>query len=139
LVEQKKRAKMKKQTLVLLIFILVSLIFFTACAVDPSVRAGAWEGSTPYGDFTFYITDDGTAIEDVSYAIKCNEIGDNGYSFEMGPPYKLDGRQLEFEIAIGGQMSIAKWTGKFSADGKTLKGELNLFADSCITDFEITR
>jgi hypothetical protein len=130
---------MTKQTLTSLKSILALLAFLTACAADPSVRAGSWKGSTPYGDFTFYITDDGTAIEDVSYAIKCNEIGDNGYSFQMGPPYKLDGRKLEFEIAIGGQMSIAKWTGKFSADGKTLKGELNLFADSCITDFEITR
>jgi len=37
------------------------------------------------------------------------------------------------------RIRIATWTGKFSPDGKTLSGEFSLFADSCVTDFEITR
>jgi hypothetical protein len=131
--------KMKKQSVAFFLSILSILTFLSACGADPSKRAGAWEGSTEYGDFTFYITDDGTAIEDVSYLFKCNGIRANDYSFQMGAPYRLDGRRLEFEIAIGGQMSIAKWTAEFSTDGKTLIGELSLLADSCTTDFEITR
>ena len=119
--------------------VLIILTLLAGCEADPSVRAGAWEGSTPYGDFTIYITDDGTAIEDVSFSFQCRGNSTNDSSFRMGDPHPLDGRKLEFGAWLAGQVPIVDWTGEFSADGKTLSGELSLFADSCVTDFEITR
>ena len=119
--------------------LLFMLVLLTGCAADPSVRAGAWEASTPYGDFTFYISDDGVAIEDVSYAIQCKGNWTDDSNFRMGDPRPLDGRKLDFGLYLTGQMPIAVWTGEFSADGKTLSGELDLFAGSCATDFEISR
>lgn len=119
--------------------VLFALTLLAGCGADPSVRAGAWEGSTPYGDFTIYITDDGTAIEDVSYSVECGDNWTNDENFRMGDPYPLDGRKLDFGVYIAGQVPVAVWNGEFSADGKTLSGELSLFADSCVSDFKITR
>jgi hypothetical protein len=109
------------------------------CGADPSVRAGAWKSSTPYGDFTIHITADGTAIENVSFSVKCGDNSTDDKNFRMGDPHKLDGRKLDFGVWLAGQVPIVIWKGKFSADGKTLSGKLSLFADSCVTDFEITR
>jgi hypothetical protein len=120
----------------LLVILLVPL---AGCGANPSVRAGAWEGSTPYGDFTFYITEDGTAIEDIAYSVRCGENWTDDSNFRMGEPYPLDGRKLDFGVWLAGQVPMAVWKGEFSADGKTLSGELSLFADLCVTDFEITR
>lgn len=120
--------------------VLVLLTLLAGCGgADPSVRAGAWEGSTPYGDFIIYITSDGTAIEDVSYSFQCQGNSTNESSLRMSEPYPLEGRQLEFGAWLAGQVPVVTWTGEFSADGKTMRGELSLFADSYVTDFEITR
>ncbi|OFW66748.1 MAG: hypothetical protein A2Z12_09075 [Actinobacteria bacterium RBG_16_68_21] len=110
-----------------------------ASEASPEVRAGVWEGSTPFGDFAFFITADGTAIEDVDYSVHCEGNWTDDSSFLMGDPMPLDGRQLQFGVTLAGQVPIATWTGEFSADGTTLTGELSLFADSCNTEFEIAR
>jgi hypothetical protein len=119
--------------------LVIMAVFLVGCGADPSVRAGAWQGSTPYGDFTIYISEDGTHIEDVSYSVQCKGNSNNDGNFRMGDPYPLDGRKLDFGVWVAGQIPIAVWEGKFSADGKTLSGVLSLFADSCITNFEISR
>jgi len=120
--------------------VVMLLAFVAACgAADPSVRAGAWAGSTQYGDFTIYITDDGTAVEDIEYSVRCGENWTDDSNFRMSEPYPLDGRKLDFGVYLAGQLPIAVWTGEFSADGKSLGGELHLFADACTADFEITR
>jgi hypothetical protein len=118
--------------------LIILLTLVAGCEADPSVRAGAWEGSTPYGDFTIYITDDGTAIEDASFSFRCEGNLINDRSFRMGDPYPLDGRNLKFGVLSAGVVPFVVWTGEFSADGKTLSGELSLLG-GCVTDFEITR
>lgn len=120
--------------------VVILLAFVAACgAADPSVRAGAWDGSTPYGDFTIYITDDGTAIRDVAYSVRCGDNWTDDSNFRINEPYPLDGRKLDFGAYLAGQVPMVVWTAEFSSDGKTLSGELSLFAGGCVADFEITR
>ena len=122
------------------IFLTLFAIFILAgCDTDPSVRAGAWQCATQYGDFTLYITDDGTAVKDVKYSVNCFDNGTDDGNFTMGEPWPLDGRKLNFGVYMSGQVPLVVWKGKFSTDGKTLTGEMSLFWGNCVTDFKITR
>jgi len=128
-----------KKYLFLILLLVIGSILLTACSAGKKVRAGAWHGSTEYGDFTFYISEDGKAIEDVDYSVNCGENWTDDSNFKMGEPRELDGDKLDFGLWIAGQVPVAVWEGEFSADGKTLTGTLSLFAGLCVTDFEITR
>lgn len=128
-----------KKPVLLILAVLIGSILLTACGTSKTVRAGAWHGSTEYGDFTFYISEDGKAIEDVDYSVNCGENWTDDSNFTMGEPRELDGNKLDFGLWIAGQVPVAIWEGEFSADGKTLSGTLSLFAGLCETDFEITR
>ena len=119
--------------------LMILLVLLVGCGADPSVRAGAWEGSTEYGDFTLLISEDGKAIEDVSYSVECGDNWTDDSNFRMGDPHPLDGRKFDFGVWLAGQVPMVVWKGEFSADGTTLNGELSLFAEACVTDFQITR
>lgn len=128
---------MRKVTLIILVFTISLLL--VGCGADPSIRAGAWQCTTQFGNFTLYITDDGTAVKDVKYSVNCGDNETNDSNFTMGKPWPLDGRKLDFGVYVAGQVPLVVWKGEFSTDGKTLTGEMSLFSGSCITDFKITR
>ena len=69
--------------------LVILLALLAGCGADPSIRAGAWQGSTPYGDFTLYITEDGTAIEDVSFSVQCGDNWTDDSVFRMGDPHVM--------------------------------------------------
>lgn len=124
-------------------FVLVMTILMAltvGCSSNPSVRAGAWHGSTQYGDFTIHITDEGMAIKDISFSrLQCGVNWIHDRNFNIFSPHPLDGRNLEISFSIAGQLPVAEWKGRFNASGDTLRGELNLFGGLCKTDFIITR
>ncbi len=119
--------------------LLILLVLPAGCGADPSVRVGAWQGSTQYGDFTLYISEDGTTIKDVSYSVRCGDNWTDDSNFNMGDSYPIEGRKLDFGVWLAGQVPLVIWKGEFSSDGKTLSGELRLFGNSCVTSFKITR
>lgn len=100
---------------------------------------GRWEASTEYGDFAIIITPEGTAIQDVKYSFRCGDNSINDSNFRLTEPYPLDGRKLDFGVYLAGQVPMATWEAKFSRDGNTLSGTLELMAGGCSSDFEITR
>lgn len=127
-------------TKALLFLAIVTTAGLIACRSDsPGVRAGDWEGSTEFGDFTFTITPVGTAIEDVQYSFHCRDNGFNSSNFRMGEPSPLEGRDLRFGVYLAGQVPMAVWHGEFSRDGQTLSGELDILGGSCKAEFKITR
>jgi len=128
---------MRRVTLFILVPTILTLL--VGCGADPSIRAGAWQCTTQYGNFTLYITDDGNAVKDVKYSVNCQSNGTDDRNYIKGEPWPLDGRKLNFGVYMAGQVPLVVWTGKFSNDGKTLKGKMSLFFGNCVTDFKITR
>ena len=128
-----------KKKLVPLIF----LCLLSAGCAAPETRAGAWTAKTEYGDFTIYVTEDGTAVAQVDYDFKC--LGSNASAYDKPfrePAESIEGRKLSQSV-IYAFITMVEIEGKFSMDGKQLSGTVTFLPQEihggCPTEFTSTR
>ena len=118
------------------------LIFLTGCA-PPETRAGPWTASTEYGDFTIYVTQDGTAISKVDYDFECGGFTTAAYDQPFRVPSEtIEGRKLSISVSHSFIM-VVSIEGSFNPDGEKLSGTVTFvpqkLGGGCTADFTSSR
>jgi len=106
-------------------FLYISLL--AGCSGSPEKRAGRWEATSEFGDFTFVIDETGTMITHMEHDLKC-KVGTMTDSFDMsgGPGSDLEDGKISLKRSMAG-IPLVEWEGKFNASGTKASGTLWMF------------
>jgi len=116
------------------------LVFGCEESALPEARAGEWNASTDFGEFTLFVDSSGTTITSINYSYQsCSgAIISGGVEFsgtidlKGGVPIEDD----EFFIEVEGVLSM-EFQGIFSKDGTHASGSWE--AGDCFGEWEVTR
>jgi hypothetical protein len=123
--------------------LLVMLILVLAGCASAETRAGAWDASTEYGDFTIYVSEDGTAITQVDYDFECKGVQASSDNQPFREPLEvIDGRKLSMWVSAS-FIKMVSFEATFSSNGKRLAGTVTFVPEEisggCKADFTSTR
>jgi len=129
----------------IVVLLQVELAFSTDIGAPAKTRAGAWKATTDCGDFTLFVSHDGTAIINANYTIKKPAVGSIGQDSKTKPwanPFPIDGDKLSLSITKAG-IPFVEWKATFSRDGKQLSGTVHFMPTEtkggCKAKFSIRR
>ena len=130
------------KSLILLASLALILLLSFSCgpSAPPETRAGEWEASTDFGEFTFIVDPTGTKITSLDYGYQsCSSaILSGGVTFsstiniEGGLP--IEGNKFTLET---GGISSMEFKGSFSKDGTSASGSWK--AGDCSGKWKVTR
>ena len=117
----------KTKSGVLLVGLTLILLISFSCgpSAPPETRAGEWEASTDFGEFTFIVDPTGTTITSIDYSYQsCSSaILSGGVTFsstiDLVGGLPIEGNKFTLEI---GGISSMEFKGSFSKDGTSASG-----------------
>ena len=117
-------------------------LLFSGCgpSAPPETRAGKWEATTDFGEFTFTVDPSGTTITSIEYSFQsCSDAIISGSITFSGTIDLGEGLSIEnskFTLEVGGVTSM-EFDGKFNRDGTRASGSWT--AGACSGKWASTR
>jgi hypothetical protein len=119
---------------------LLILLLLAGCSGSPEKRAGRWEATSEFGDFTFVIDETGTMITHMEHDLEC-KTGTMTDSFTMsgGPGSDLTDGKISLKRSMAG-IPLIEWEGTFNASGSRASGTVWLFGrENCESKWQATK
>ena len=108
--------------------VLVALFLSGCGSAPPETRAGEWQGSTDFGEFTILLDPTGTSITQIEYSFEsCSSAILSGSVRFEGTLVRKDGEPLaaiedgKFSVEVSGMTTIS-FEGKFNSAGTRASG-----------------
>lgn len=126
----------------LLVGLALIALLLSGCgpSAPPETRAGKWEATTDFGEFTFTVDPSGTTITSIEYSFQsCSDAIISGSVTFSGTIDLGEGLSIEngkFTLEVGGVASM-EFDGKFSRDGTRASGSWT--AGACSGKWTSTR
>ena len=132
---------MTKKTLTFWLLILaLAALFLSGCGVAPEKRAGKWQATSEFGDFTFTIDETGSMITYIKYDLECGK-GSQSNSAKMsgGPGSDLKDGKIALKFSVIG-IPMVEWSGKFNRSGSKASGTLWMFGrENCECEWKAVK
>jgi len=133
---------LKKVVIVAMCLLVAFALWSFVLSAPPEARSGSWHASTPYGDFRFYVSEDGSAITGVDYDFECKGTRASSSNRSFREPIPIRGRKLSMWTSAG-FIKMASWKATFSPNGKRLTGTVTFVPDEisggCEAHFTATK
>ncbi|MGD9119007.1 MAG: hypothetical protein PVJ08_09825 [Dehalococcoidia bacterium] len=133
-------SRSKLQGFMLSLALIAVFVFGCGESAPPETRAGEWNASTDFGEFTLFVDSSGTMITSIEYSYQsCSKSIISGgvtfsniISFEEGLPIEDNKFSLEME-----GVSSMELKGTFSRDGTSASGSWK--AGDCSGKWKVTK
>jgi len=124
---------MKRKLFVLACLLSITLLLST-CNFSPENRAGKWQATSEFGDFSFVIDETGSMITHIEYDLTCEEGGlSSSLDMSGGPGSDLEDGKINLKILMLGSIPMVEWEGKFNSSGTKASGTLWMIQGNCET------
>ena len=131
---------MKKLALTGSVLVLLTISLLAGCSGSPEKRAGRWEATSEFGDFTFVVDETGTMITHMEHDLEC-KTGTMTDSFGMsgGHGSDLTDGKISLKRSMAG-IPLVEWEGTFNSAGTKASGTVWLFGrENCESKWQATK